>query len=42
MIPIRNNIQYHQDREIFCAANDLNLSDSDLKEFTAYQTKDRH
>lgn len=41
MIPIRNNIQYYQDREIFCAANDLNLSDSDLKEFTAYQTKDR-
>lgn len=40
MIPIRENIQYHQDGEVFCASNEQSLSGSDRKEFIAYQKSD--
>jgi len=40
MISIRNNIQYHQEGQIFCAANARSLSESDRKEFIAYQKTD--
>jgi len=41
MIPIRKNIQYHQNQEVFCAFNEQSLSESDRKEFIAYQKTDQ-
>ena len=37
MIPLRKNIRYHQNQEVFCAFNEQSLSESDRKEFIAYQ-----
>ena len=41
MIPTRKNIQYHQNQEVFCAFKDQSLSESDRKEFIAYQKSDQ-
>lgn len=41
MIPIRNNIQLQKNQEVFCAFNDQLLSQSDKKEFLAYQKTDQ-
>ncbi len=41
MIPLRKNIQYHQNQEVFCAFNEQSLSESDRKEFIAYQKTDQ-
>ena len=41
MIHLRKNIQYHQNQEVFCAFNEQSLSESDRKEFIAYQKTDQ-